>query len=154
AVPSYAYAVNNPLGYSDPTGFAIEMPTTDQRIQDFMPDCADGDFMACLGGWILDTVGGPNQFDIIPTPLASIESGICRAVARTEAANLAEQLTLKEAEAGAGKRIMQGRIKDVLFPEADWAKMQHVHMTPEGQNIVIHYWERLRDGFRTGFKFK
>jgi hypothetical protein len=49
---------------------------------------------------------------------------------------------------------MQGRIKDTKFPGDEWAKMQHVHPTPEGENIIIHYWERIADGFRTGFKFK
>ena len=74
--------------------------------------------------------------------------------ARTEARNLAEQLTLKEAQAGAGQQIMKGGIKDPRFPADTWAKMQHVHKTSEGQNIVIHYWKRLKDGFNSGFKFK
>ncbi len=74
--------------------------------------------------------------------------------ARIEARNLAEQLTLNEAKAGAGKRIMQGKIKDPNFPADTWKKMQHVHNTSEGQNITIHYWQRIKDGFATGFKFK
>lgn len=80
--------------------------------------------------------------------------GSVSAGARTEAANLAEQLTLKEAQAGAGERIMQGNIKDTRFPADTWSKMQYVHTTPDDQSIVIHYWQRVTDGFRTGFKFK
>ncbi|MCI0568959.1 MAG: hypothetical protein L0Z52_12355 [Acidobacteria bacterium] len=71
---------------------------------------------------------------------------------RTQARNLAEQLTLKEAQAGAGGRIMQGAIKDPKYPEHLWAKIQHVHRLPNGKNIVIHYWQRT-DGYREGFKF-
>ena len=61
---------------------------------------------------------------------------------RTEARSLAEQ------------QIMQGQINDPRYPRGEWAKMQHIHETPSAQSIVIHYWERLRDSFRTGFKFK
>jgi len=87
--------------------------------------------------------------------------------ARTGATNLAEQLVLGEARAGAGVRILQGAIKDPRFPEAVWAKMQHVHRTPigvtitdkgasawaYGKTITIHYWQNLETGIRTGFKF-
>jgi hypothetical protein len=86
---------------------------------------------------------------------------------RTQAGNLAEQLVLREAQAGAGTRILQGAIKDPRFPEAVWAKMQHVHKTPigvsitdkgvaawsYGQTIAIHYWQNLQTGARIGFKF-
>jgi len=85
--------------------------------------------------------------------VGAIEGAVSQG-ARTEARTLAEQLSLKEARAGAGERIMQGKINDPKFPADEWAKMQHVHTTPEGQNIVIHYWERTVDALRTGFKFK
>lgn len=85
--------------------------------------------------------------------VGAIEGAVSQG-ARTEARTLAEQLSLKEAQAGAGERIMQGKINDPKFPADEWAKMQHLHTTPEGQNIVIHYWERLGDALRTGFKFK
>lgn len=81
------------------------------------------------------------------------EAGL-RAVARSEAGNLAEQLALGEAREGAGTRIMQGAIMDPRYPEDVWAKMQHVHRNPDGTNIVIHYWENLESGVREGFKFK
>lgn len=71
---------------------------------------------------------------------------------RTEARNLAEQLTMSEAKAGAGTQIMQGKIKDAT--RAGWAKMQHVHTNPDGTNIVIHYWQEIKTGVTEGFKFK
>ena len=71
------------------------------------------------------------------------------AAIRTEASNLAEQLALQEAKAGAGTRIMEGAIKDPAYPENLWAKMQYTH-----GDITIHYWQNLQTGERIGFKFK
>ena len=85
---------------------------------------------------------------------AAAAEGVAAAGARAEAANLAEQLTLKEAQAGAGERIMLGKIKDPRFPEDVFAKMSHVHKTPGGETIEIHYWEKVTTGERFGFKFK
>ena len=79
--------------------------------------------------------------------------GVAAAV-RTQPANLAEKLTLDEAVAGAGNRIMQGKINDPRYPEAIWAKMQHVHQHPGGNQTVIHYWQNLQTGLSHGFKFK
>lgn len=73
---------------------------------------------------------------------------------RTEAGNLAEQLTLSEAQGGAGTRIMANKINDPKFNGNDWAKMSHTHTNPGGSTIEIHYWKNLSDGIRTGFKFK
>ncbi|MDQ6772223.1 MAG: hypothetical protein M3024_04425 [Candidatus Dormibacteraeota bacterium] len=81
---------------------------------------------------------------------AAEEAGL---VARTEAQVLAEKLSLDEARAGAGRRIMQGRINDSQYPEDVWAKMQHVHQHLDGTRTVIHYWENLLTGVRKGFKF-
>jgi RHS repeat-associated protein len=93
----------------------------------------------------------------------------CRAAGpRTEPGNLAEQLALQEAEAGAGERIMRGEINDPLFPEDVWGKMQHTHESPFGMSITdkgivpwssrdtisIHYWLNLETGAKIGFKFK
>jgi len=97
---------------------------------------------------------GSGMSSTVATGGTEVIEGAVSAGARTEAQNLAEQLTLKEAQSGAGRQIMQGSIKDPKFPADTWAKMQHTHTTPEGQNIVIHYWQRLVDGLRTGFKFK
>ena len=76
------------------------------------------------------------------------------AASRAEARNLAEKLALDEAKAGAGKRIMQGRINDPAYPEDTFAKMSHIHEHPGGWQTEIHYWEDLTSGVRSGFKFK
>ena len=34
------------------------------------------------------------------------------------------------------------------------AKMQHVHVHPDGTQTVVRYWENLQTGAREGFKFK
>ncbi|HEX8172203.1 MAG TPA: RHS repeat-associated core domain-containing protein [Thermoanaerobaculia bacterium] len=86
--------------------------------------------------------------------IIGLARGLARAAVRTEATNLAEQLTLEEAKAGAGRRIMEGRIDDLRYPEQIWAKMEHVHVNPEGVKIVIHYWKNLVTGVMEGFKFK
>ena len=49
---------------------------------------------------------------------------------------------------------MQGKVKNVRYPEKVWAKMQHTHTNHGGSTTVIHYWENLVTGARTGFKFK
>lgn len=67
--------------------------------------------------------------------------------------NLEEQITLEEAEAGAGDRIMKDDIKDPHYPKDKWKKVEHIHKGPKG-NIEIHYWEDLVTGARHGFKFK
>jgi len=97
--------------------------------------------------------GGPDLC-FGPGAIKGVGDRLIPAIVRAEARDLAEQLTLSEAKTGAGQRIMQGQINDPNFPGDAWAKMQHVHQTPGGQNIVIHYWERLIDNVRTGFKFK
>lgn len=68
--------------------------------------------------------------------------------------NSAEKRTLDEAKGGAGRRIIQGQIKDAKYPKDLWAKVQHVHEHPDGTTTVIHYWENLQTGAREGFKFK
>ena len=62
---------------------------------------------------------------------------------------LSQDFALQEAQAGAGTRIMQGKINDPAFPEDVWAKMSHTH-----GDFEIHYWENLQTGERLGFKFK
>ncbi len=73
---------------------------------------------------------------------------------RSTPRDLREQLSLEEALAEPGERIMKGKIKDARYPETDWAKMQHVHEHGDGTQTVIHFWENLADGTRHGFKFK
>jgi|LakMenE01Jun11ns_1017448.scaffolds.fasta_scaffold9626676_2 hypothetical protein len=73
---------------------------------------------------------------------------------RTEPENLSEQLTLEEAKAGAGRRIMEDSIKDPNYPKEEWKKMQHIHENPDRTQVEIHYWELIKTGERSGFKFK
>jgi len=49
---------------------------------------------------------------------------------------------------------MEGNINDPQYPEDTWAKIQHVHVNPDGSKIVIHYWRDLQTGEGEGFKFK
>jgi hypothetical protein len=79
---------------------------------------------------------------------------VLKTTARTVPANLAEQLALKEAKAGAGKRVMEELISDPNYPKELWAKMQHVHNNPDGTQIIIHYWKNVKTGISDGFKFK
>jgi RHS repeat-associated protein len=155
----YQYCGNDPLNCSDPGGY-YESPWYLAWLPGaYFYDQAITSFEA--GDYLLGAIGLLGMFgeQIITVATLGAGSGALAeigttCVARTEAANLSEQLTLKEAQAGAGKRIMKGAIDDPSFPEDLWAKMQHVHITPEDQKIVIHYWENLINGLRTGFKFK
>lgn len=71
-----------------------------------------------------------------------------------------EKLALDEAKGGAGKRIMEGKMKDAKYPEDRWKKMAHTHEyplipgSPKLELIHIHYMENLQTGAREGFKFK
>ncbi|HVC78162.1 MAG TPA: RHS repeat-associated core domain-containing protein [Candidatus Micrarchaeaceae archaeon] len=90
---------------------------------------------------------------VVPGPGEGI--GIAaRLGVRFTARNLAEKLALKEAMGGAGRRIMQGRIKDLRYPGWLYAKMSHIHVHPGGVTTEIHYWQNLVTGRRFGFKFK
>jgi hypothetical protein len=76
-----------------------------------------------------------------------------RSLARTEARSLAEQLTMAEAKGGAGLEIMQGQIGDPRYPQAKWAKMSHVHRTPDGKTIEVHFWRNRDTMHDHGHKF-
>jgi hypothetical protein len=69
------------------------------------------------------------------------------------ATDLGEQLTLEEAAAGAGSRIVEGEINDPTT-QRTWAKMHHEHVNPDGTKAIVHYWENLGTGLRKGFKLK
>jgi hypothetical protein len=112
-----------------------------------------------LGDENVDTCSGAYQSGgvagLVTGALVPGEDDIVGAeVAEDGAGNRGEQLTLEEAEAGAGERIMEGRINDQAYPEDEWAKMSHVHEYPDGSKTEIHYWEHLETGTREGFKFK
>jgi hypothetical protein len=90
---------------------------------------------------------------------ASIARGgfVAEAAVRIQPKNLAEKLTLDEARAGAASNgeKMTGKIGDPSYHPNDWAKMEHVHKTPSGQNVTVHYWKnRADDAKNHGFKFK
>lgn len=119
-----------------------------ERLRQVMSDLQEDLKYAAETGCVK---AGATDICVGPGATKSVSAG---AAVRTEARNLSEKLTMDEARAGAGERIMQGKINDTAFPEDTWAKMQHVHETPSGASIVIHYWERIVDSFRTGFKYK
>ena len=75
---------------------------------------------------------------------------------RTAAANITEQLAMKEAMSNpsAGKVIMEG-LKDSRW--AGWSKMQYVHTSLNGKKTVIHYVAKFERGvikYVDDFKFK
>jgi len=127
----YGYVVNDPVNEIDPLGLFRNSSPCNSKFQ---PPHIDADGCIDTGG--IKICFGPGSI-------------------RTVAGNLAEQLALQAAKAGAGERIMKGLINDPKYPEEIWAKMQHVHYDLEtGKNIAIHYWENLQTGIREGFKFK
>jgi RHS repeat-associated protein len=158
----YGYVQNDPVNLIDPLGLS-DVGISNYDGREFHWVQSRGLSYDLYGNLYTDGTKVEMTLGIIPVSgpaglAGAAEGTVCKgaisAGARTEARNLAEQLTLREAQAGAGQKIMEGSIKDPRFPADTWAKMQHVHKTPEGQNIVIHYWQQLKDGFRTGFKFK
>jgi RHS repeat-associated protein len=158
----YSLSRNEPVNSIDPFGLMdFYPPGLENKIypDDFVgplpPGCyrnSEAQAMANRNGLQPSLLGellipsGVGALARTPSALKCIPKA---AAVRTEARNLAEQLALKEAKAGAGNRIMQGAIKDSKFPEDVWAKMQHTH-----GNTTIHYWKNLKTGERTGFKFK
>jgi hypothetical protein len=64
---------------------------------------------------------------------------------------LAEQTVLRDAQAGGGELIMEGKINDNNFK--DWLKMQVVQKTSDGNTITVHYWKNPVTGETKGFKF-
>ena len=73
---------------------------------------------------------------------------------RTDPANLPEQLTLQQAQTGAGDEIMKGKINDPNY-QSPWIKMQYTHILPDNMGTIsIHYWLNTVTGAMEGFKFK
>jgi RHS repeat-associated protein len=141
-------AMLNANGYENENAFKLDHPGYDG-------DLTAGDTGAVQAGAAAAS-DAANAYLTAATSVTPTGLGAkcVQAAVRTGASSLAEQMALREAEAGAGQRIMQGLINDPAFPENVWAKMQWVHTTPDGENITIHYWQNLQTGERTGFKFK
>jgi RHS repeat-associated protein len=171
----YAYAANAPTAGVDPSGLSVTTEISDAVSAVVPPSVSDAaahtlDFItggaatdiACNGlTWGNAFTGGANiAMTFVPGGRVGklgeelAVKGTEQALARTVPRNLAEKLSLDEANAGAGRRIMQGKIKDPRYPGNVWAKMQHIHENPDGTKSVIHYWENLQTGAREGFKFK
>jgi len=159
---TYAYVGGDPLGSTDSLGLAPEdkfksLSDASKDASAYLANLRGGPlqrfFFGDLGIAIFHEVPGCTgeyTYSFVP-----YMTGTAPVPIRAEALSLAEQLALGEAKAGAGARIMAGRIKDPAFPEDIYAKMEHVHRDlVTGENIVIHYWEELATGIRSGFKFK
>jgi RHS repeat-associated protein len=186
----YSYVFNQPTGLRDPSGMVVDpiswtaaaimcgggatvgvsymvlsgrKPTIENLAAGAAAGCGAG--MIALVSWI--AAAGAGAVAIASDLGGVVGVGGTAAAVGPPALSLAQQLALKEAQAGAGQRILQGSIRDPQFPEAVWAKMEHVHRTPigvsitdkgvaawsSGKTITIHYWQNLETGARTGFKF-
>jgi RHS repeat-associated protein len=149
----YGYAGDNPVNYSDPTGLIFGIPGTPSWEEVGEGIAGWGDTIT-FGGtkWVREQIGDENVdtcsgayqgggvAGLVTGVLIPGEDDVVGAeVAEEGASNLGEQLTLEEAEAGAGERIMEGRINDPAYPEDEWAKMSHVHEYPDGSKTEIHF---------------
>jgi RHS repeat-associated protein len=161
----YAYTFNAPTRYRDPSGrFAVPLALCaagagGSAAADWMGGrkidpvkaamwCAAGAGLGFMGPAIAAALEGAG----VATAAGVGAAGV--ATARTVAQNLAEELALEEAMAGAGERIMEQTIRDPNFPQDVYAKVQHVHRALDGTTITVHYWNNLVTGELTGFKFK
>jgi len=173
----HGYVLGDPVNFVDPEGtmgFWEELATRTVGVMDGVTfgatdklrdllglqgglDKCTGEYQGARGHGdklsFLVPIGGGAAASAKAARAVKASNAASRAV-RSQPANLAEKFTLDEAMGGAGRRIMQGRIKDPRYPENVWAKMEHVHNHPGGGRTVIHYWENLRTGAREGFKFK
>jgi RHS repeat-associated protein len=153
------FVSNNPLRFVDPFGLCggeqdeqPRQPTTKEVAQTCFRILAEGltpDERAKLdqklGNRQVSEAGMPDYRAMLAK------------VAETAYKNLspAQVQALKEAMEGAGKRIMEGKIKDLARPENLWAKMQHVTRNADGTpSAVVHYWMNLQTKIGEFFKFK
>ncbi len=146
----YEYVRNNPINAFDLLGMFTQYNyahNTNNGVQSGRAACALGNEVGNLLSGVPDLITNlvfAALFDAPPEESAP----------RTEPANLTEQLTMEEAQAGAGEPIMAGKINDPNYPPDQYSKMQHVHKCPNGQNVTIHYWKNLSTNVSSGFKFK
>jgi hypothetical protein len=71
-----------------------------------------------------------------------------------KSANLAEELTMEDALAGGGNKIMDGPFGDPAYRVSGWEKWQVVNRLSDGTNIVVHYMKNTITGAAEQFKFK
>jgi hypothetical protein len=146
------YVGNRPTGAIDPFGLCSEEPdeqgrprirpfwttTDEEKKAEFRRQIASGELTVTEAG--------------MPDYRAMLAK-----IAETAYKNLspAQMQALREAMEGAGKRIMEGKIKDLARPENLWAKMQHVTRNADGTpSAVVHYWMNLQTKIGEVFKFK
>jgi RHS repeat-associated protein len=169
----YQYLFNNPLHYFDPDGqFAFVIPFLIWGVEAAFP--ALSAYAAPLvygaitgavayGGYkIAQAINKPEDNYSAAEDYARYvrkceleeENEKKKKEIRTKPKNLDEQLALEEAKENEGKQIMQDKVNDPKYPKEDWKKVQHNHESLDETNIEIHYWENIKTGEKTGFKFK
>jgi len=76
--------------------------------------------------------------------------------ARTEPKDLEEQLTLEEAQGGAGESFMKGKLKDKKYDEKTGThdKMRHNHDHGDGTSTEVHYDKNRATGEGSNYKIK
>ena len=72
---------------------------------------------------------------------------------QTQPDNLKEQLTMEEAQSGAGEEIMKDRLKDPKYKDTH-DKMSHKHDHGDGTSTEVHYWKDKTTGETSDFKYK
>ncbi len=159
----YSYAGDNPVNEGDPTGllpFGIELPSWEEAGEavagwgDTITFGVTKKIREGIGDENVDTCSGAYQSGgdagLVTGALIPGEDDVVGAEVAEEGSNLGEQLTLEEAEAGAGERIMEGKINDPTYPEDEWAKMSHVHEYPDGSKRKFTTGNTLKPGLVKG----
>jgi len=126
----YNYVGDNPLNFSDPTGLIFGIPGTPSWEEAGEAITGWGDTLT-LGAtnWVREELGNNNINPCSTAYQAGGYAGLATAalipgegevaaadVAGMGATDLSEQLALEEAQAGAGQRIMEGKINDPSIP--------------------------------------
>lgn len=142
-------ALNATTGFALGTGMALG---TGSDLGDALKQGGQGAAFGAASGMISGAVKGIGEVRQAKEAAKAQQAKSNNRGVRTEPENLSEQLTLKEAKANSGTRIMEGKINDPK--RLDYHKMQFLHKTPNNKTIEVHYWEHKVTGLRDGFKFK